>query len=171
MEEYLIHHGILGMKWGIRRYQNKDGSLTSAGKRKQQKEQKRISDAERILGRKLKWDDTAGDASTITKRDAKKIKKVDELEKRYKAVKKKGDPDFDWMRGYHLDYGVSLGNKRINNIIKKIEKKPEVSAMKMFQIEKDRAYKAKIGKTYAEQFLKTAGSIGIAYLLSKKIYR
>ena len=31
-EEYLEHHGILGMKWGIRRYENKDGSLTEAGK-------------------------------------------------------------------------------------------------------------------------------------------
>ena len=26
------HHGILGMKWGVRRYQNSDGSLTNAGK-------------------------------------------------------------------------------------------------------------------------------------------
>lgn len=28
----LYHHGILGQKWGIRRFQNKDGSYTSAGK-------------------------------------------------------------------------------------------------------------------------------------------
>lgn len=32
MHNELAHHGILGMKWGVRRFQNKDGSLTNAGK-------------------------------------------------------------------------------------------------------------------------------------------
>jgi len=32
MDNHLEHHGIIGMKWGVRRYQNKDGTLTNAGK-------------------------------------------------------------------------------------------------------------------------------------------
>lgn len=34
----LTHYGIRGMKWGVRRFQNSDGSYTSAGKKRKQKE-------------------------------------------------------------------------------------------------------------------------------------
>ena len=32
MDTVLYHHGIKGQKWGIRRYQNPDGTWTDAGK-------------------------------------------------------------------------------------------------------------------------------------------
>ena len=34
MEEELKHYGIKGMKWGVRRFQNSDGSLTSEGRKR-----------------------------------------------------------------------------------------------------------------------------------------
>ena len=54
----LQHHGILGMKWGIRRYQNEDGSLTSAGR-------KRYSDTETIKTK-------SGESLTIARKRSKR---------------------------------------------------------------------------------------------------
>lgn len=47
MSNELYHHGIKGMHWGVRRYQNSDGTLTNAGKRRELRDQARADKAAR----------------------------------------------------------------------------------------------------------------------------
>lgn len=65
----LVHHGVKGQKWGVRRYQNKDGSLTPAGK-------KHYSDAS--------WDGpepTLKELGAMKKEDPEKYAKYQEYSK------------------------------------------------------------------------------------------
>ena len=43
-ENTLEHHGILGQKWGVRRFQNPDGSLTEAGKKRYNEDSQKLTD-------------------------------------------------------------------------------------------------------------------------------
>ena len=49
----LYHSGIKGQKWGVRRYQNEDGTLTDAGKARYSKEGKKITDPTKLSDKEL----------------------------------------------------------------------------------------------------------------------
>lgn len=53
VNDVLVHHGILGQKWGVRRFQSEDGSLTSAGKKRYSMPNISISQEARRLARGL----------------------------------------------------------------------------------------------------------------------
>lgn len=50
----LQHWGVPGMKWGVRRYQNRDGTLTAAGKKRYDKELASVKEQQRVLKNKQK---------------------------------------------------------------------------------------------------------------------
>ena len=51
----ITHWGIKGMKWGVRRYQNKDGSLTDAGKKRLERDRAESNNA-KLSADPKKWD-------------------------------------------------------------------------------------------------------------------
>lgn len=85
-EEVLAHHGVLGMKWGVRRYQNPDGSLTAAGRRRMEK-------SDRKAVKQLRKNSQVYDA--VSERSGKAVEKSKKKwEKAYtKAVKKGKNTD------------------------------------------------------------------------------
>jgi hypothetical protein len=72
---YIAHHGIKGQKWGVRRYQNFDGSYTQAGLKRYRTSQKEYMDA-RSRYKNTKAAYKSGSASEDDLRIAKKNLKI-----------------------------------------------------------------------------------------------
>ena len=109
MDNGLTHYGILGMKWGVRRFQNKDGTLTTAGKA-------RYSD--RLTKKDSKW--VKKNAEKITEKARKKsskelMKYAKELMKDPKAINKSGKLSAATINSYNKKM-ASLMNDKVSDL-------------------------------------------------------
>ena len=93
MDNELYHHGIKGQKWGVRRYQNKDGSLTNAGRRRAAKLE---NEYERVTGKKVSK--LSGGHSS----DKKSVRDMTEDELREKTNRLRLEKDYIEAQKNHI---------------------------------------------------------------------
>lgn len=119
-ESSLAHHGVKGQKWGVRRYQNTDGTLTEAGKKKYVKAVKKMDKLDtkaekrqmKAVRKKYSWATSSERAKQIKYKADKSTYKA---AKWYNKVKK----NFGEQRASEMknSRGVSMGERYTNWLI------------------------------------------------------
>lgn len=134
MNYELSHHGIKGQRWGIRRFQNKDGSLTPAGKKRRandyNSEFKRMTDEElrskvnRMNLEKRYMDFSKGEGSKFSKtfeklnKSASAVNSTVKIAKDLNLINDKNNKNVDLIdKGAKLISKGSSTAKKIDNIV------------------------------------------------------
>ena len=185
MENYLVHHGILGMKWGVRKYQNEDGTYTEAGKRRYfdngmtYKEMKKSydSDSKRFEEEAKNDKNVQNEIKSMRDRANKKEKEASELYKKYnfdgddggggktKADQKAGKQymrlleQAEDLRDWADHQGEAYVNKRLLN-------KYGETSIKQFKEEQNKRIDR--GIKVAAAIIGTAGAAAIGYGMYKE---
>ena len=108
-EEYLAHHGTKGQRWGERRFQNYDGSLTAAGKLRYS-----VGNGERSIRKKV---DTKS-ASKLKKQKAKEAAKLERLKIKGAAKNEKHKEKLEKKKSHmtNKEYVKTLSDEKLKAI-------------------------------------------------------
>ena len=128
----LYHWGTKGMKWGVRRYQNKDGTLTPAGKKRYAKEMEKLKAEQKVLKNK--------------QRTAAKINKLEDMREeieREKARLNNGDSENPEVRSKSTARKTDLNKVNPKNLTKE-----ELDAY-IERLELEKAFNKAVNETHS----------------------
>lgn len=151
MNNELQHHGIKGQRWGVRRFQKKDGTLTSAGKKR-----KAVSEP-------------------VSEEEMTAQIKKHNLEKQYSKMLKEQEPASKLERTKKVVDASNEMVTRTKNIVRNSQPKPKMDLSDMTDQQlRDRINRANLerqyndlfgtvtvskGEQYASKILETAGDV------------
>lgn len=139
---YLMHHGIKGQKWGVRRYQNSDGTFTAAGKR-----------------RYLNSDGTLNQRGVKAQAKAEYKARKKDISKRYKETNKKFDKQkADNLWGFESG---GIGARAKGHIKNEYDRSKALNKLDQERLDAKREYRNKIGKKKTDTMLMKIGQKNI----------
>ncbi len=112
-DQILVHHGVLGMKWGVRRYRNKDGSLTAEGRARAQKQ------AEREATRAKKQDYRRASKNRRNLSDEELLERIGrlEMEKKLKDLTDENLRDTPRQQSAAKEVLISAGKRTATTVL------------------------------------------------------
>lgn len=131
----LQHWGIKGMRWGVRRFQNKDGTLTKAGQRRYDKEMEKLKAEQKVLRNR--------------KRTQAKIDKLESLRKSVTDQKQETEPvkKIDKPKNPVKRTIKDLSDDELRSRISRLEMEKRYKDLMKSEVQVDK------GKTFAKKFL------------------
>lgn len=131
----LYHHGTKGMKWGVRRYQNKDGTLTPAGKKRYIREQ-------RMIDKKLKDHRSFGPYQSSVGGEKMELRSSNKnLSNKWDAAAKAGKGTKEWKE---WENATDKFNRELDRKFKDKQVNAFINDTRMYQLSEQ-------GRKYLEQ--------------------
>lgn len=154
MTDELYHHGVKGQKWGVRRFQNKDGSLTVEGKNRYYNSEGKKTPEGKMLEERSKNAQSAVSGARSVTAGAQKISNMANEQPRNR---------YDKREPLTQDEIDSMSNKELQELVTRMNLEQQYSMLTADQTSKS---KVSTGLQYADAILSIVGgaiTIAVAY--------